>query len=60
MGPALPDGSFGLGRGDTTIAAAPSSPPSLTSTPPAPEPPRKRVLTPEQQLAEAQLKASMK
>ena len=59
MGPALPDGSFGLGRSDTTTAAAPS-PPSLTSTPPAPEPPRKRVLTPEQQLAEAQLKASMK
>lgn len=59
MGPALPDGSFGLGRSDTATAAAPS-PPSLTSTPPAPEPPRKRVLTPEQQLAEAQLKASMK
>ncbi len=57
MGPALPDGSFGLGRSDTTTAAAP---PSLTAPPPAPEPPRKRVLTPEQQLAEAQLKASMK
>jgi hypothetical protein len=59
MGPALPDGSFGLGR-ETTTAAAPSPPASLTATPPAPEPPRKRVLTPEQQLADAQLKASMK
>ena len=57
MGPALPDGSFGLGRSDTTTA---SSPPSLTAAAPAPEPPRKRALTPEQQLAEAQLKASMK
>ena len=57
MGPALPDGSFGLGRSDTTTATAP---PSLTAPPPAPEAPRKRVLTPEQQLAEAQLKASMK
>jgi hypothetical protein len=61
MGPALPDGSFGLGRSETATAAAPSPPPSLTATAPSsPEPPRKRALTPEQQLAEAQLKASMK
>jgi hypothetical protein len=55
MGPALPDGSFGLGRAETS--SPPPAPPSLTA--PAPEP-RKRVLTAEQQLAEAQLKASMK
>jgi hypothetical protein len=61
MGPALPDGSFGLGRSESTTASAPPSPPpSLTAPAPAPEPPRKRALTPEQQLAEAQLKASMK
>jgi hypothetical protein len=52
----LPDGSFGLGRAETTPA---TPPPSLTAPAPAPEP-RKRALTPEQQLAEAQLKASMK
>lgn len=53
LGPALPDGSFGLGHVDTL--------PSLTPAPVAapPEPAKKRVLTPEQQLAEAQLKASM-
>jgi hypothetical protein len=56
MGPALPDGSFGLGRAETTPAPPPLS---LTAPAPAPEP-RKRALTPEQQLAEAQLKASMK
>lgn len=66
LGPALPDGSFGLGRSDgaagagasTTTAAAPSPPPA--PAPAAPEPARRRALTPEQQLAEAQLKASMK
>jgi hypothetical protein len=65
LGPALPDGSFGLGRADNTPAPAA---PSLTATAPsAPlvastsaDVPRKRALTPEQQLAEAQLKASMK
>lgn len=62
MGPALPDGSFGLGRSDTTTAAAAPAPPLTASAPVviAPEPPRKRALTPEQQLAEAQLKASMR
>ena len=60
MGPALPDGSFGLGRSDTaTTATAPPPAPALTASAPA-EPPRKRALTPEQQLAAAQLKASMK
>jgi hypothetical protein len=60
MGPALPDGSFGLGRSDTaTTASAPPPAPALTASV-APEAPRKRALTPEQQLAAAQLKASMK
>jgi hypothetical protein len=64
--PKLPDGSYGLTRGD-----APGKPaPAPTLAPPAPksEPPkseaastsRPRALTPEQQLAEAQLRASMK
>lgn len=60
MGAALPDGSFGLGRSDTTTAAAPPPPTPAAPPPEPPPPPRKRVLTPEQQLAEAQLKASMK
>ena len=46
IGPALPDGSFSLTRADVS--------------PPLPEPARKRPLTAEQQLADAQLKASMK
>ena len=58
VGPALPDGSLSLGATPTT--------PTRTSSPaaaaPAAAPPEKkpRVLTPEQQLAEAQLKASMR
>lgn len=61
MGPALPDGSFGLSRSESASAAA-TPPPSLTASAvtPSPEPRRARALTPEQQLAEAQLKASMK
>lgn len=53
VGPTLPDGSLSLG----------GAPVSTTRTPPAPPPPAaapKRALTPEQQLAEAQLKASMR
>lgn len=68
IGPALPDGSFGLGRADN---APPPAAPSLTQNAPgvpsapivasaSPEAARRRALTPEQQLAEAQLKASMK
>jgi hypothetical protein len=64
MGPALPDGSFGLGRSDTaTTSSAPTPAPALTASVAAsgaPESPRKRAITPEQQLAAAQLKASMK
>jgi hypothetical protein len=63
MGPALPDGSFGLGRSDTAASssvAAPAPPLTASAFASAPEPPRKRALTPEQQLAAAQLKASMK
>lgn len=75
VGPSLPDGSIGLGgRADAKSAAsnqpgpganAPAPPAASTAAAPAPapaptEPPKKRVLTPEQQIAEAQLKASMK
>ena len=72
LGPALPDGSLSLGsssspstpaRVSSPAAAAPAvaAPAPPPAAPVAPEPPRKpRVLTPEQQLAEAQLKASMK
>jgi hypothetical protein len=64
MGPALPDGSFGLGRSDTptTPSVAPPTTPLTASAAfgAAPEPPHRRALTPEQQLAAAQLKASMK
>jgi hypothetical protein len=61
VGPALPDGSLSLGATPTAQPtpariSAPASP-----APPAPPPEKKpRVLTPEQQLAEAQLKASMR
>ena len=54
LGPALPDGSFGLGHVDTLPSLTATSAPVAAS-----EPAKKRVLTPEQQLAEAQLKASM-
>lgn len=70
MGPALPDGSFSLGRADnaapvTTPAPSPpisvAAPSTALALAPAPEPPpRRRPLSAEQQLAEAQLKASMK
>ncbi len=61
MGPALPDGSFGLGRSDTsTTSSASAPPPALTASAVASADARKRALTPEQQLAAAQLKASMK
>ena len=60
LGPALPDGSFGLGRSETSTAPALSPSPALTVSAAPPEPMRKRALTPEQQLADAQLKASMK
>lgn len=67
LGPALPDGSFGLGRTESAPAphaaapvVAPAPPAPAAPAPPAAEPGRKRALTPEQQLAEAQLKASMK
>jgi hypothetical protein len=61
MGPALPDGSFGLGRSDTSTTSSASAPaPALTASAVAPAADRKRALTAEQQLAAAQLKASMK
>jgi len=62
VGPALPDGSLSLGGTPTTPTPTPTrtSPPSAPA-PPAPEQAKKpRPLTPEQQLAEAQLKASMR
>ncbi len=62
LGPALPDGSLSLGASPST-PARPSSAAAAPSPPPPPPPPEKkpaRVLTPEQQLADAQLKASMK
>lgn len=55
--PRMPDGSYGLTRSEPTPAAPVH--PTATTTIAAP-PPGKRALTPEQQLAEAQLKASMK
>jgi hypothetical protein len=65
VGPALPDGSYGLAGLDTSTASTSPAPAPLVpfaSTAPATtnSPPRKRALSPEQQLAEAQLKASMK
>ena len=56
---ALPDGSLALGGSASPVAARPAAPPA-SAAPPAPEPPKKKALTPEQQLAEAQLKASMR
>lgn len=52
----LPDGSFSLGGSDT-VAPTPAPRPAPA---PAPAPARKGPLTPEQELAEAQLKASMR
>lgn len=58
--PKLPDGSYGLARSDATPASpAKEAPAPAAPPPPAPEKKAKN-LTPEQQLAEAQLKASMK
>jgi hypothetical protein len=59
LGPKLPDGSMALTKMPSTAppAAAPSPPPEPA---PAPPPGPKRRLTPEQELAEAQLKASMR
>lgn len=61
VGPALPDGTFGLGASDgaSVTTTAPPAPPPAPVAPP-PESAKKRALTPEQQLAEAQLKASMR
>jgi hypothetical protein len=63
LGPKLPDGSMAL----TKSPSAPSAQPAAAAQPapapapqPAPAPASPRKLTPEQQLAEAQLKASMK
>jgi hypothetical protein len=56
LGPALPDGSFGLGGSETPAATKSAAP-----APPAPAAPTpRRGLTPAQELAEAQLKASMR
>jgi hypothetical protein len=59
LGPKLPDGSMALGGAQPEPAKAA---PAQTAQPaPAPPPsPAKRRLSPEQELAEAQLKASMK
>lgn len=57
----LPDGSYGLGGSDNVPATAPAPAPSpAPAAPPAGGTPKKRALTPEQELAEAQLKASMR
>lgn len=60
LGPALPDGSLSLGASPSTPARPSSPAASAPSPPPPPEKKPARVLTLEQQLAEAQLKASMK
>lgn len=59
--PKLPDGSYGLARSDATPASPPAKEAPAPAAPPPATPEKKaRNLTPEQQLAEAQLKASMK
>lgn len=65
LGPKLPDGSMALTK--APVAPAPQAPPPVVKAAPeksepaaAPPPSQKRKLTPEQELAEAQLKASMK
>ena len=70
LGPKLPDGSMALTKASAPPASpAPAAPPpAVKAAPekpepaaaPAPSPTQKRKLTPEQELAEAQLKASMK
>lgn len=55
-GPTLPDGSYGLGA----RAEAPKVPTTVPAAAPEPSPAPKKPLTPEQQLAEAQLKASIR
>lgn len=52
----LPDGSFTLGGSETVTAPRPAAPPPPATHTPA----KKGPLTPEQELAEAQLKASMR
>ena len=60
-GPLLPDGSFGLGHNDNADPARNAALPGASSVAtPSPATPPKRPLTPDQQLAEAQLKASMR
>ncbi|MDB4945173.1 MAG: hypothetical protein JWP97_4707 [Labilithrix sp.] len=54
-GPASGAAVIRFGDDDGVAITVPASPPAAP-----PEPPRRRALTPEQQLAEAQLKASMK
>ena len=59
--PKLPDGSYGLARSDATALSPPAKEAPAPAAPPPPAPEKKaKNLTPEQQLAEAQLKASMK
>ncbi len=61
LGPKLPDGSMALGGAQPEPAkAAPAQPAQPAPAPAAPPSPAKRKLSPEQELAEAQLKASMK
>ncbi|MBX3222241.1 MAG: hypothetical protein KF795_17110 [Labilithrix sp.] len=52
----LPDGSLGLAN--NSRAPAPTVAPAATPLPVPPPPPRRRALTPEQELAEAQLRAA--
>lgn len=61
LGPKLPDGSMALGAraSDATTATKPAAPAAATEPAPASNAPKKK-LTPEQELAEAQLKASMR
>lgn len=59
LGPKLPDGSMALTKAPEKPAPAAAPPPAAPPEPAAPAG-KKKPLTPEQQLAEAQLKASMK
>jgi hypothetical protein len=60
VGPALPDGTFGLGRNESAAPMTPAVHAAAPSPAPAETAKKPRALTPEQELAEAQLKASMR
>ncbi len=60
LGPKLPDGSVALGARVDPAPAAQPAPPAPAPAPAPAQPSTKKKLSPEQELAEAQLKASMR